>query len=222
MQVPDHDPDFWDRLAGGLDDLEADMGLSDAYGSFDAVAYEVHENLDQGAGEDHWDRSDTDHWDRADADHSDAGYAGGGYREAVAEARQPERLAPRRASGQVHIDAPTASLPVAAFTGASPGGSPVAGRRRAPVRRVADPLARLTIEHDAAALPQAMRRVSNAVLLAVALVALMVAMYAGLSLVRQRSEGGAPPAAEESSGPGLGQPGEGGDTGNDALWGLAA
>ena len=59
----------------------------------------------------------------------------------------------------------------------------------------ADP--EVVVRHDPAVVPRSLRRTSNAVLLAVALVAAIVAMVAGLSLVRQRSDtGGSPPPAE--------------------------
>jgi len=41
-----------------------------------------------------------------------------------------------------------------------------------------------------------MRSASNVVLLTIALMAVIVAVFAGLSLVRQRSEGGAPASVD--------------------------
>lgn len=202
MQIPDHDPDFWDRLAGGLDDVDEELELEQgrlgavgAPGALDGFD-------DEGAG---------------------AGRAGGHRPRHVAQARA-HRRAPLRAApapvvdggghrppddravraggaagvpgtgwvqGQVHVEAPTASVPAASAA------RPTGGGGRTVVRAVADPLSRFTIEHDPATLPRAMRRGSNAVLLALALVAVVVVLVAGLSLVRQRSDSGATVPQEE-------------------------
>ncbi len=53
-------------------------------------------------------------------------------------------------------------------------------------------MAGLTIRHDVATLPGTMRRTSNVVLLVLALVAVVVAAIAGLSLARRATEDGAP------------------------------
>ena len=80
-------------------------------------------------------------------------------------------------------------------------GRPTAGDRLfqaagVAVRPVADPLERFSVRHDEATLPFSMRRTSNAVLIAVALAALVVAAVAGLSLVKQRNDVGAPPSVQ--------------------------
>ena len=180
MQTPDHHEEFWSRVAGVLDQVDDGRPFDGADpigapGSLDALSNE-----------------------RPAARHTASRPA--------RRASHPPRRAPLRAAppprtpalaGQVHIDAPTARVPAAAaaFAGASAG----AAAGAAAVRKVADPLSKLRIEHDAATLPFSMRRTSNAVLLAVALAAVVVSVLAGLSLVRQRSESGAPTPVQQSA-----------------------
>jgi hypothetical protein len=95
----------------------------------------------------------------------------------------PAHDAPRE---QVFIPAAAAATTAAALAGRG-------------VRGVADPLAKLTVRHDPATMPRSMRRTSNAVLLGLAVLALVVALVAGLSLVRQRSDSSAPPAPATSA-----------------------
>jgi hypothetical protein len=68
-------------------------------------------------------------------------------------------------------------------------------------------MAGMKVRHDAATLPASMRRASNVVLLTVGLAAVLVALIAGLSLLRSRSDSGAPagppnPSAAASTGAG--------------------
>jgi hypothetical protein len=57
-------------------------------------------------------------------------------------------------------------------------------------------VAKLKVEHDSATLPFSMRSAANVVLLTIALMAIVVAVFAGLSLVRQRSDGAGPAPRE--------------------------
>ena len=63
------------------------------------------------------------------------------------------------------------------------------------------PRAEAVVRHDAAVVPQSLRRSSNAVLLAIAVAAAVVALVAGLTLVRQRSDAGGPTPSDEPTQP---------------------
>jgi hypothetical protein len=121
---------------------------------------------------------------------------------------QPRRRTeqPRR---QVHVAAPTAAAPADTAphpprreplrAGAPAHAAPAAAER---IRAFgpgapAAPRPKLVVDHDPAVVPQSLRRSSNAVLLAIAAAAATIALVAGLTLVRQRSDdGGAPPAEQ--------------------------
>jgi hypothetical protein len=193
MRPPDHHPDFWDALAGRLDAAEERAAHSESVeavfgppGSLDAEALRPKAR------------------ERARPAHRAADHA---------PRRAPLRAVPAPAAPptQVHIDAPSAAVPAVAaaadavrepaFRPAAIAATTAAAIAGKGVRSV-DPLAKLTVRHDAATLPHTMRRASNAVLVALALVAVVVAVVAGLSLVRQRSEDGAPVPLEQPGEPG--------------------
>ena len=189
MQTPDHHPDFWDDLASMIDASEGpgtvtDPGLDLALGApreFEMPGQPVPRGRHVHARPAH---RAGDHAPRR------------APLRAVPLLPDPE-LAPAPAPTQVHIAAPTAAVPAAAAAGWAPAPAPSAPASAAPIiRKVADPLSKLKIEHDAATMPYSMRRTSNIVLLTVALAAVMVALFAGLSLVRQRSDSGAPAPVE--------------------------
>jgi hypothetical protein len=224
MQTPDHHPDFWDDLASLIDASEGpvvDAGLDLALGAprdFEMPVgptprgRRVHARPAHRAG---------DHAPRraplraGPVAHAHAVAADAEFYVDRERDLDPDpgpdvdldpALEPAPASRQVHIAAPTAAVPAAAAARTpepeAPASSSVfatAAAAAAParaVRRVADPLSKLKIEHDAATMPFSMRRTSNIVLLTVALAAVMIAVFAGLSLVRQRSDSGAPAPLE--------------------------
>ena len=94
-------------------------------------------------------------------------------------------------------------------SGSGPSG-PVWPRARAPGPPARSGSAgtrpKLVVHHDPAILPESLRRTSNAILLAVATLAAVVALLAGLTLVRQRSDAGGVPPTEQPSQPAAAAP----------------
>jgi hypothetical protein len=202
LRVPPHLPDFWDHLAHGLDDAFDEMAAAGLMeGSLreapvpdlaepEPSPHHVEDPWPEPAHDPHpepfADRfaeaavdlfapvdepvyEDDDEYEEDRADEAAA------YDPAYDE---PVDLEPPRSRGpRIFVDAPAAATPT--------GGRHVAAPRRA--------------HHDRAVVPMSLRRTSNAVLLAVALLAAVMAVVAGLTLVRQRSEDGAPPPSEQAS-----------------------
>jgi hypothetical protein len=100
---------------------------------------------------------------------------------APAAPAHPPRRAPLRARPPAHAGPAAGPQRVRAFVDAP---APSA------------PKPKLVVHHDAAVVPHSLRRSSNAVLLAIAVVAAVVALVAGVTLVRQRSETGGPSPSE--------------------------
>jgi hypothetical protein len=214
MQTPDHHPDFWDDLASLIDASEGpvvDAGLDLALGAprdFEMPVgptprgRRVHARpAHRAVAHAHAVAADAEFYvDRERDLDPDPGP------DVDLDPDLDPAFEPAPASRQVHIAAPTAAVPAAAAARTpepeAPASSSVfatAAAAAAParaVRKVADPLSKLKIEHDAATMPFSMRRTSNIVLLTVALAAVMIAVFAGLSLVRQRSDSGAPAPLE--------------------------
>jgi hypothetical protein len=178
LRAPTHLPDFWDQLAWRLDDAldeMTDQGLME-FAERDAPAPDLAEPEPHHV-EDPWPEpveSEIDLFGPVDEPvYDDEDDAAG---EPVAP-RPPARRAPLRARDQVFVDAPTAAAP-------------------AP-RRMAGRPAR--VQQDRAVVPMSLRRASNAVLLVLALLAAVLAVVAGLTLVRQRSEAGSSTPSEQAS-----------------------
>jgi hypothetical protein len=180
MRPPEHEPSFWDRLAGELDAAEDARGVASVFGPPGSL-----EELPAPRPRA---RERTRSTHRAP--------------------EHPPRRAPLRAtpSGEVAIDAPTAAVPAAAAAPAARAAAqlPVhpAPARPIPARvRAVDPMAGMRVRHDPSTLPASMRRASNVVLLTIALAAVLVALIAGLSLLRSRSDSGAPAGSPSAAAP---------------------
>ena len=102
----------------------------------------------------------------------------------AAAAVHPPRREPLRARPPAH---------------AAPAGEGERVRAFVPAPEAPTTKRRPVVHHDAAVVPHSLRRSSNAVLLAVAVVAAVVALVAGLTLVRQRSDAGGPSPTEQPS-----------------------
>lgn len=221
MRPPEHHPEFWDVLAGQLDDVEDRMGLGGAFGPPGSL-----------------DELPPSPRDRSRVRRPAAHRAGPAPRRAPLRAAaipvDPAALpVPESAIAavaplepemdeppvQARVQAPTAPKAPTAPQPTKPGPRPAPGahpRQRAFVPagaaattvaalagkglRPVDPMAGLTIRHDVATLPGAMRRTSNTVLLVLAVLAVAVAAIAGVALVRRASDDGVsppvPPPAE--------------------------
>lgn len=166
LRVPAHNPDFWDHLAWQLDDAADEML---AEGMLRTVIPRARSAAPRAAA--------------PPAPAPVAAPAPAVRPEPVAapepvtalvmpvEEEHPPRQAPLQAgSARVFIDAPLAGAAAHAV----------------------DPV----VHHDPAVLPVALRRRSNALLVALAAAAAVVAVMAGLTLVRQRSDAGAPVPVE--------------------------
>jgi hypothetical protein len=111
--------------------------------------------------------------------------------EPPARAADPTLVRPRRqplrAAPPAHV-APADAPRVRAF-GPDPSGWAHPGTPTVP---------EVVVRHDPAVVPRSLRRTSNAVLLAVAIAAAVVALVAGLSLVRQRADNAGPAPTPEA------------------------
>lgn len=225
LRVPSHGPDFWDQLAWHLDDaadeLTAQGVMQDPFRSALSTDPDLLPEPEPHHVEDPWPEpqgaprraplvaapaaeeaaapelddlfapvAEPVYDDEHDDDLADEAAA---YDPTYDEPRDPAARRPdltlvrplgpdlteeppppgsRRPLRQVHVEAPAAEAP-------------------AP-----------RVRHDRATVPGALRKTSNAVLLAVAVLAVVVAAYAGLTLVKQRSDAAAPaPVPAATAGP---------------------
>jgi hypothetical protein len=102
----------------------------------------------------------------------------------AAAAVHPPRREPLRARPPAH---------------AAPAGEGERVRAFVPAPEAPTAKRRPVVHHDAAVVPQSLRRSSNAILLAIAVVAAVVALVAAVTLVRQRSDAGGPSPTEQPS-----------------------
>jgi hypothetical protein len=181
LRVPTHLPDFWDQLAWRLDDALDEMtgqGLMEFAVPAAAPDLAVPEPSPHHV-EDPWPEVEPEPEVDLYGPVDEPVYDDEDDDELVA-ARPPEapaRRAPLRAREPVFVDAPTAVAPRPQRMAGRPG----------------------RVHHDRAVVPMSLRRGSNAVLLALAVLAAAMAVVAGLTLVRQRSEGSAPAPSEQAS-----------------------
>jgi hypothetical protein len=187
LRIPAHNPDFWDHLAWRLDDAADEMV---AEGLLEAVMPRVRTRaaaraplpVDIEGPDDAWPEPEPDlapapppppaPEPEVDLFGPIAEPDGAPVTEAFVFPSQGEahaaRTAPLRAGRpRVLVDAPSSA--------------PLAAHRAEPV-----------VQHDPAVLPQAVRSRTNAALVALAVLAAVVAVVAGLTLVRQRSDNAAP------------------------------
>jgi hypothetical protein len=214
LRVPGHHPDFWDQLAWQLDDAADEMASEGLLQRAPEVPLIEPELAEPEPSPHHVEDPWTDSEAAAAAAHA-AAVAGHGH----------EALDVYGPAAEPVYEDDDEELAVAAATRPQPRATaprtPDHPARREPLRAgsprvfVEAPVAAFApaprVRHDAAVVPASLRRASNAVLLAVVVVAAVVAVMAGLALVRQRSNSGAPAPtevphgmAEAPSGPGLG------------------
>jgi hypothetical protein len=181
LRAPEHEPSFWDRLAGQLDAAEDARRIASVFGPTGSL-----EEIPPPRARPR-DRARPAH--RA-ADHPprEVPLRAGPPPEPPLAA--PPEVAPDPAPAPAPAPAPTAR-PAAPARQVHVPAVPAAATARASVPRV-DPLAGLKVRHDPATLPASMRRASNVVLLTVGLAAVLIAVIAGLSHLRSRSDSGAP------------------------------
>jgi hypothetical protein len=190
LRVPSHKPDFWDQLAWRLDDaadelvseglLQAVMPRSRSVTPRHAAPAAPPEPVDIDAPADAWVEADRDPYGPIVGPIDDPFAAPPEEPATVAVARvapiaaphEPRRTPLRSGTARVLVDAPTAATPGPA--------------------RMAEPV----IHHDPAVLPATLRRTSNALLVALAVAAAVVAVMAGLTLVKQRNDASAPTPSE--------------------------
>jgi hypothetical protein len=173
LRVPTHLPDFWDQLAWHLDDAldeMTDQGLMEFAMRSTPVADLAAPEPSPHHVEDPWPEPEPEVDLFAPVDEPV-------YEDDDDEAPPPPRREPLRARDQVFVDAPTA-------VAAAP-------------KRMATAAPRF--RHDPAVVPMSLRRASNAVLLALAVLAAVLAVVAGLTLVHQRSDAGPATPSEQAS-----------------------
>jgi hypothetical protein len=195
LRVPAHHPDFWDQLAWQLDDAADEMvqqGLMEetlraALLEPDAPEPTVHHV------EDPWTESEEE----AAAAHA-AALAGHAH-------ASMDLYAPVAGPDAAAAPAPVTPEAPAALEAHEPRRAPLRASTRVFVDAPPGAAGAPRVRHDPAVVPHALRRASNAVLLALVVAAAVLAVVAGLALVHSRSDAGpstpTPVVHTTSSGP---------------------
>jgi hypothetical protein len=207
LRVPTHLPDFWDQLAAHLDDAFDEMTAEGRMAALvvvpdlavpepsphhveDPWPEPEHEPQPAAAaapvsdpGFDLFGPVDEPVYEDDDEYEEDPADAAAAYDPAYDEPTRPVATAPR------HRRDPLQARRSQVFVAAPTGGAP-APRRLAAAAQV---------HQDSAVVPMSLRRASNLVLLALAILAAVMAIVAGLTLVHQRSVAGPSTPSEHAA-----------------------
>ena len=189
LRVPVHGPDFWDRLAGQLDDAADDLvaqGLMEEVLRSALVADLAQPEPSPHHVEDPWPEPEV--VGRAAEPDLQVDLFGP-VDEPVYEDEYEEDLADEAAAYDPTYDEPDAREPI--------GEEDPRDLTRQWTPAALAPTSR--IRHDRAVVPRSLRRTSNAVLLALALLAAVLAVVAGLTLVHQRSDSASPVSSKQAA-----------------------